>query len=88
MALFIDHFTLPIDEEDRIIDLASHRNGGPLPYIDNPYPCRVFPKKALREIWFRPMTIFYGGNGSGKSTLLNLIAEKAGLTRIAPRNSG
>jgi predicted ATPase len=42
----------------------------------------------LYEVYFAPITIFYGGNGSGKSTLLNLIAQKLELNRIAPFNSG
>lgn len=64
------------------------KNGGPLGYIDNPYPCGVFPQKGIGELCFRPVTILYGGNGSGKSTLLNLIARRLGLSRIAPHNSG
>lgn len=86
--IYIDRFVLPIDEEEDIIGAVMARNGGMYGYIDNPYPCRVFPEKELKEIFFRPVTIFYGGNGSGKSTLLNLIGEKAGLKRVAPHNSG
>ena len=37
---------------------------------------------------FDRITIFYGGNGSGKSTLLNIIAQRLGLHRTAPFNSG
>lgn len=65
---------------------AAH-NGGQYGYIDNPYPCGLFSKKELSEIYFSKTTIFYGGNGSGKSTLLNLIAQKLELNRIAPFNS-
>lgn len=57
-------------------------------YIDNAYPCGIFGEKGLYEISFGRVTVFYGGNGSGKSTLLNLIAQKLGLKRLAPYNSG
>jgi len=88
MPAYVERFTLPIEMEDYLIDRASHRNGGGLPYIDNVYPCRVFPQKELSEIWLKPITILYGGNGSGKSTLLNLMAAKLGLGRISPHNTG
>lgn len=66
----------------------ARENGGALPYLDNTYPCRLFPRRGLSELTFAPLTILYGGNGSGKSTLLNIIAEKLGLERTAPFNLG
>ncbi len=86
--LYLESFTLPVDLEEDLLRRKAAQNGGPLGYIDNPYPCRLFASKDLQEIWFRRITIFYGGNGSGKSTLLNLIARKLELNRIAPHNSG
>lgn len=86
--MFLKSFKLPIDIEEELLDKKAEYNGGPYPYIDNPYPCRLFSGKNLYEIEFEKITIFYGGNGSGKSTLLNLIAEKLKLNRIAPYNSG
>ena len=62
-------------------------NGGRNGYIDNTYPCYLFPTKKLEEINFDKITILYGGNGSGKSTLLNLIAKKLELNRVSPFNS-
>ena len=86
--MYIDSFTLPIDQEDDMLAIRGVENGGSFPYIDNPYPCGLFGPKGLEEITFRNITIFYGGNGSGKSTLLNLIAGRLKLNRIAPFNSG
>lgn len=86
--MFLERFTLPIDLEKELLNKRAIHNSSSAPYIDNPYPCGLFDKKELYEIYFRNITIFYGGNGSGKSTLLNLIAQKLELNRIAPFNSG
>lgn len=84
--MYLESFTLPIDEQI-LLDELLERNGGPIfGYIDNPYPCRMFSDR-ISEIYFKPVTIFYGQNGSGKTTLLNLISEKLELKRIAPFNS-
>ena len=87
MRTYLESFSLPslLTEERKIIGSRIIENGG---YIDNTYPCRIFSYKGLSEVFFRGITILYGGNGSGKSTLLNLIAGKLGLNRIAPFNSG
>lgn len=84
--MYIESFTLPSlrTEEQLIISPRVMKNGG---YIDNIYPCKVFSLKEFSEVFFRNITIFYGGNGSGKSTLLNLIAGKLELKRLAPFNS-
>ena len=50
------------------------------------YPYGILPKAGLDEIFFRPITILYGGNGSGKSTVLNVIAEKLRLNRSSAYN--
>lgn len=86
--MYLESFTLPIEAEENMLWQKAAENGGSFGYIDNPYPCRIFSSKDLAEVDFGKVTIFYGGNGSGKSTLLNLIAEKLGLERIAPFNSG
>lgn len=86
--LYLESFTLPIGQEDLLLERLAAQNGGPLGYIDNPWPCRLFADKELAEVWFRPVTILYGGNGSGKSTLLNLIAERLKLRRVSPCNTG
>jgi predicted ATPase len=86
--MYVETFTLPIDKEMALLRKRAEHNGGKVGYIDNPYPCGLFSRKEFSEIYFRNITIFYGGNGSGKSTLLNLIAEKLKLNRIAPYNSG
>lgn len=86
--MYLERFYLPLDREDRLIMERACENGGPYPYIDNIYPCRIFAGRDFEEIWFKRVTVFYGGNGSGKSTLLNLIAQKLQLNRIAPFNSG
>ena len=93
--MYLESFTLPLEREDELIVNRMAKNGNTEPgmawkfgYIDNEYPCGIFGPKGLGEIWFRKVTVFYGGNGSGKSTLLNLIAAKLGLKRVAPFNSG
>ncbi|MBR5109070.1 MAG: AAA family ATPase [Clostridia bacterium] len=55
-------------------------------YDQTVYPYGVLPKVGLDEIFFRPVTILYGGNGSGKSTVLNVIAEKLRLKRTSAYN--
>ena len=95
MPAYLESFVLPLEQEDRLIVSRMAKNGNTDPetawkygYIDNEYPCHIFGPKGLGEIWFRKVTIFYGGNGSGKSTLLNLIAAKLELNRVSPFNSG
>ena len=86
--MYLELFTLPdLQQEEWIIETRKAENGGIYGYIDNPYPCGLFPDKELRELSFDRITILYGGNGSGKSTLLNLIAQKLELNRIAPFNT-
>ncbi len=87
--LYLEKFVLP--DEDREAEIANRRraeNGGALGYLENGYPCGLFPPRGLAELDFEPITILYGGNGSGKSTLLNVIAEKLRLARLAPFNGG
>ena len=55
-------------------------------YDQSVYPYGILPKAGLNEIFFRPVTILYGGNGSGKSTALNVIAEKLRLVRSSAYN--
>lgn len=86
--IYLESFTLPIEKEEDLLARKAAENGGPLGYIDNPYPCRLFADKELYEMYFRRITILYGGNGSGKSTLLNLIAARLGLLRVSPGNTG
>ena len=87
--MYLETFRLPIKKEEDLLQAQMIRNGGRiLGYLDNPYPCGIFTRTDLREVNFDRITIFYGGNGSGKSTLLNLIAERLGLKRSAPFNTG
>lgn len=87
--VYLEKFRLP--DEDQEAEIANRRrseNGGALGYLENGYPCMLFPQRGLEELDFEPITIFYGGNGSGKSTLLNVIAEKFSLKRLSPYNGG
>ena len=87
--MYLERFTLPdAEQEEELIMERICETRDCAGFVDNPYPCRLFPARGLRELYFQNMTILYGGNGSGKSTLLNLIAEKLMLNRIAPFNSG
>lgn len=87
--MYLRSFTLPTAETERaLLESRALHNGGPYGYVDNTWPCGLFTRKDFREVNFGKITIFYGGNGSGKSTLLNIIAEKLGLDRVAPFNTG
>lgn len=81
--MYLESFTLPIEREERLIELRMGENGD---YIDNVYPCSLFGLKELDRLLFQKVAVFYGGNGPGKSTLLNLIAAKLKPNRIAPFN--
>ncbi len=85
--MYLNTFKIPtLEEEDEILSERGSLNGGAFPYINNPYPCHIFPRKGISEFDFGRVTILYGSNGSGKSTILNLIAQKLRLNRIAPFN--
>lgn len=86
--MYLETFCLPVEQEDRLLDERMFYNGGIYGYVDNVYPCGLFRRLGRGELRFGRVTIFYGGNGSGKSTLLNLIAQRLGLQRNAPCNSG
>lgn len=88
MPLYLSSFSLPVDREEEMIMARMKQNGGCFGYIDNVYPCCIFGEMGLYSLRFARITVLYGGNGSGKSTLLNLIAQKLGLVRISPHNSG
>ena len=79
--MFLSAFFFPGEEResDFLFDLKTT-------YDQSVYPYGVLPKVGLNEIFFRPVTILYGGNGSGKSTALNVIAEKLRLTRSSVYN--
>ena len=86
--MYVAEFILPdAATEENLIKKRMAYNGGIYGYIDNIYPCTMFPNRSFQEIELSRITIFYGGNGSGKSTLLNLIAQRLELNRIAPFNS-
>ena len=55
-------------------------------YDQSVYPYYVLPPVGLNEIYFKPLTILYGGNGCGKSTALNVIAETLKLKRFSAFN--
>lgn len=79
--MFLSAFYFPGEEResDFIMGLKTT-------YDQTVYPYGVLPKVGLNEIFFRPITILYGGNGSGKSTALNVIAEKLRLNRTSAYN--
>lgn len=79
--MYLNRFRLPgIDAEERFL------TGIRRTCYTTFYPFGIFMNKAVPDISFEPITIFYGGNGSGKTTLLNVIAEKIGAHRGAPYN--
>ncbi len=81
--MYLSHFYLPTDEHEVYWQyyLATRYSG-------NEYPFGLFPQKDLVGLRFGRLTVLYGSNGCGKSTLLNVIAQKLGLKRNAPFNTG
>ncbi|MBQ6383612.1 MAG: AAA family ATPase [Clostridia bacterium] len=79
--MYLSAFYFPGEEaeSDFMFDLKTT-------YDQSVYPYGVLPRIGLEEIFFRPVTILYGGNGSGKSTVLNIIAEKLRLVRSSAYN--
>ena len=82
MGMYLSAFFFPGEDKE-----FSFRMGLKTTYDQSVYPYGVLPKIGMNEIFFRPITILYGGNGSGKSTVLNVIAEKlrlliAAFTRV------
>ena len=82
MSLYLSSFFFPPAalEESFIMNKAITS------FDQSAYPFGVLPHCGLEEIFFRPLTILYGGNGSGKSTVLNVIAEKLSLKRYSTYN--
>ena len=88
MSVYLKSFRFPDKyTEEELIKRRMAENGGSLGYIDNIYPCLIFPGKGLETLEFGGITLLYGGNGSGKSTVLNLIAQRLELIRTSPFNS-
>ena len=63
--MYVTSFTLPTKEqEEQFITEKMMENGGKFGYIDNLYPCRIFPDKGLQQLDFGKITILYGSNPS------------------------
>ena len=79
--MFLSAFYFPGEETETDFLLGLKTT-----YDQTAYPYGILPKVGLNEIFFRPITILYGGNGSGKSTALNVMAEKLRLKRTSAYN--
>ena len=79
--MYLDAFCFPGEEAESDFMFRLKTT-----YDQSVYPYGVLPKVGLNEIYFKPVTILYGGNGSGKSTALNVIAEKLRLDRSSAYN--
>ena len=79
--IYLKHFQI-LNEQKEEFCLDSRR------IFNNHYPLGIFPPKKFEEIYFEPITIFYGGNGSGKTTLLNIIGNKLNASRKTTINKG
>ncbi len=79
--MYLDAFYFPGEEAE-----SDFLFGLKTTYDQSVYPYGILPRVGLNEIFFRPLTILYGGNGSGKSTALNVIAEKLRLERSSAWN--
>ena len=82
--LYLSSFYFPDVETE--MDFRNGRGKQQMSCWQTMYPFFVLSEKHLEELFFRPITILYGGNGSGKSTALNIIAEKLGLERQSVYN--
>ena len=80
--LYLSYFAFPGSDREWEYRLRLRTT-----YHDTIYPFYVLPDRGMDEIFFKPVTILYGGNGSGKSTILNVIARRLGLERATPWNS-
>ena len=78
--LWLEKFVLPDDEEEwRLAQKRRAENGGAFGYLENGYPCGLFPQKGLRELDFEPITILCGGNGCFVKDLLPDFEYDLGL---------
>lgn len=82
--LYLSSFAFPDREEE--VSYLYQRGKQQMTVWQTMYPFAVLSEKGLKEIFFRPVTILYGGNGSGKSTALNVIASKLGVLRESAYN--
>ena len=82
--LYLSSFTFPDREEELTWRYTPGRQK--LTCIQTMYPFFTLSERHLESLFFRPITILYGGNGSGKSTALHVMAEKLGLTRQSAYN--
>ncbi len=80
--MYMTSFTFPGPEREESFALSMSMKM----YDQSAYPYFILPNVGLNEIYFRPLTILYGGNGCGKSTALNVIAETLGLKRFSAFN--
>lgn len=81
--IYLESFELLDDVQEHGVNRADDRN-----IFTNKYPLGIFPNKQVKNLNFKPITIFYGENGSGKSTILNIIAQSIGSTRLTKLNKG
>lgn len=79
--LYLSSFTFPGEDREWNWRVKMTRTD-----IQTIYPFYILPQHGMDELFFKPITILYGGNGSGKSTVLNVIAEKLSLRRETPCN--
>ncbi len=79
--MFLTRFVFPSEDFE-----WDYRLRMKLTCYESLYPFFVLSGAGLREIFFKPITILYGGNGSGKSTALNVMADKLHLSRLSAYN--
>ncbi|MBR3810051.1 MAG: hypothetical protein IKK46_07080 [Clostridia bacterium] len=48
--MHLEKFELPVDKEEMLLEAGLLQNGG---YIDNSYPCGIFSRKNLRDLYFK-----------------------------------
>ena len=79
--MYLRRFDLPGERAESAVIKGEKRT-----CFNTFYPFNIFPQKALTNIEFDKITMFYGGNGSGKSTLINVIAGKTDAQRYSEFN--
>lgn len=79
--VYLSSFTFPDAEAEADVRMKLKPT-----FHQTMYPFFTLAPRGIGTLYFRPVTILYGGNGSGKTTVLNVIAEKLGLERGALYN--
>lgn len=69
--MYLERFTLPdAEQEEELIMERICETRDCAGFVDNPYPCRLFPARGLRELYFQKTAILYGATAPAKAPCL------------------